>query len=448
MQSRRFTITVAIITTAVMLTSTACSKTGGSNPGGRGTPRGVALFGTDGIMSNSFGEAVKPVGELSGMSGTAALMPFTDAFKARMMKQDRTLVDFTYAGQSYDAVVITALAAQIAHTTDARTVATYIDGVTTLQKGGVECTDVKACFADIAAGKDIAYRGAAVTNGFTKVGEPSVATYAALHFDNQNKLDGQKTEYVNAGDPSTASTTAPPAPKGNGSYSGPALKLGLLLPKTGALAGSGKPIFAAVEVALKDVNAAGGVLGKPVVTVTEDDGTDVGKATAGANRLIDDGVNAIIGPSFSGAATAVVPIAAAAGVIVFSPSATSAVLTTINDKGLFFRTAPSDILQAQAIADVIMRSGAQRVFIVARNDTYGTGLEHDVSAALTTGGLPKADLQTAEYSVEANVDNTRTFSTIAQSIVSFNTDSVLLLGYDETSGVVDAMAAAHITFRD
>ena len=52
-------------------------------------------------------------------------------------------------------------------------------------------------------------------------------------------------------------------------------------------------------------------------------------------------------------------------------SCASSALSAVPDQGLFFRTSPSDSLQAQAIADVIMRGGAQKVFLVARDDTYG-----------------------------------------------------------------------------
>jgi ABC-type branched-subunit amino acid transport system substrate-binding protein len=445
MHARRLRITAAVLTATAVLATSACSSNG--SDAGTST-RGIALFGTDGIMSNSFGTEVKTPGELAGMSGTAPLMPFSNGFEQRVRSIDPTLDDFTYSGQAYDAVVIAALAAQIAGSTDGTTIAKYINGVTTLQAGGIECATFAKCLAAIATGKDIAYRGVTVDTGFTSVGEPSTSTYGTQHFGSQNQIDAQKTEYVSAGDPNTATTTKPPAPSATtATYHGPALNMGLLLPKTGGLAENGKPIFAAAKLAIKDVNAAGGVLGKPITTETQDDGTDVTKATNGAKALISAGANVIIGPSFSGAAEAVVPLGVAAGVVIFSPSATSAVLTTIDDHGMFFRTAPSDILQAQAIADVIMRSGAQRVFIVARSDTYGTGLEKDVKAALITGGLPSEDLQTAEYSADSKADNTATFSRIAHDISSFQSDSVLLLGYEETTGVISAMVSAHLQFR-
>jgi ABC-type branched-subunit amino acid transport system substrate-binding protein len=448
MPSRKLSITAAVLAAAVMLTTSACTKkSAGTDP--ITASSGVALFGTDGIMLNSFGDAVKVPGQLNGMSGTAPLNPVNASFSKRLLKIDPTLDDYLYAGQAYDAVAITALAAETAHSVSGRNIAKYIDAVTEDHGSAVECTTIASCMSDIDAGHQVAYRGYTITSGLTKAGEPSTASYGTQHFGQQNHIDPQKTEFVTAGDPKTAATDVPAPPAKTGAYTGPALKLGMLLPKTGPLAGGGKAIIAAVKLAIDDLNndSGGGVLGKKVTYAFADDGTDVNKSVAGAKSLISQGVNAIIGPSFSGAAAAVVPLAVAAGVVEFTPSATSADLSTINDHGMFFRTAPPDNLQAQAIADVIMRSGAQRVFIVARGDSYGTGLEHSVAAALAQDGLPASGLSTAEYSADASVNNSKTFAQIATSIGDFHADSVLLLGYNEIIGVIEAMAADHITFN-
>src|SRR5262249_22827442 len=149
---------------------------------------------------------------------------------------------------------------------------------------------------------------------------------------------------------------------------------GVLLPKTGPLAVIGHTLFGAVKLAIADVNAAGGVLGHPVEAEYGDDGTDPAVALASAKTMFHDKIDVLIGPSTSGASLKVLPAAIEAGVMEFSPSATSAALSTAPDDGLFFRAAPSDNLQAQAVADIIMRSGAQKVFIVARADAYGQGL--------------------------------------------------------------------------
>jgi ABC-type branched-subunit amino acid transport system substrate-binding protein len=407
----------------------------------------IALYGTDGVMATSFGDQIKTPGAISGMAGTAALTPLPSSFKTRVKHEDPSVEEYNYAGEAYDAVMITALATDLAGTTDGRSIATYVNGVTIKSSGGVECTSYVSCLTAIDQGIDIAYRGYSVHSGFTKAGEPSTAEFGTQHFDDSNQIDDQKTEFVNTGDPASASKASAPTPDANKNYSGPQLKLGVLLAKTGVLEPNNKPIFAAVRLAIKDVNAAGGVLGKPIKPLYGDDGTDPAKAVASAKDLISQGATAIIGPSFSGATLKVIPVAVQAGVVLFSPSATSAAITTAPDDGLFFRTSPSDSLQAQALADVILRGGAERVYIVARDDSYGTGLEHDVKAALTADGIPSANIQTAEYSSADGANNTARFAAIAASVVDFNADSVVLLGYDETAGEVSALLQHGVQFR-
>jgi ABC-type branched-subunit amino acid transport system substrate-binding protein len=444
MHSRKLTIASMIVAAALTLTTAACNKdaaTADTQPGS------VSLFGTDGIMSNSFGDTVKASGELNGLSGTAALNPPNPAFDHAILSENPSLDDFSYAGQAYDAVMIIALAAQTAGSTDGVTIAKYIDGVTELRRGGVQCSSFTTCMDAVKAGRDIAYRGVTVTSGFTKAGEPSTASYGTLHFGTNNHIDSQQTEFVNAGDQSSAATQTLIPPAQPAFYNGPALNLGVLLPVTGPLASQGKPIIAGVNLAIHEINKAGGVLNNRIVTEFADDGTDVNKSVAGAKRLISQGANAIIGPSFSGASTAVAPVAAKAGVVVMSPSATASSLSTLKADGMFFRTAPSDILQAQAIADVITRSGAQRVFIVARSDDYGTPLAHDTAAALTADGLAASDITTAAYSAATNANNSSTYTQIATSVRSFRADSVLLIGYEEIGGMISALSAAGLQFN-
>jgi ABC-type branched-subunit amino acid transport system substrate-binding protein len=442
MHVRRLLVTVGVVSLALVAGCTSHPTKATVNLDNQ-----IALYGTDGVMATSFGDQIKTAGAISGMAGTAALTPLPASFKERVKAEDPSIQEFNYAGEAYDAVMITALATDLAGTTDGRKIASYIVGVTVQAPSGVECTSYVSCTTAITQGKDIAYRGYSVQNGMTPAGEPSTAEFGTQHFDDSNQIDDQKTEFVNTGDPNTAAKTASPVPAHTTHYSGPALKLGVLLAKTGVLAPNNKPIIAAVKLAIKDVNDAGGVLGKPIDPIWGDDGTDPDKALASAKDLISQGATAIIGPSFSGASAKVIPLAAADGVVLFSPSATSAALTKLADQGMFFRTSPSDSLQAQALADVILRGGAERVFIVARDDTYGTGLEHDVAAALASDGISQTSIQSAEYSSAENANNASRFATIAQGIMAFKADSVVLLGYDETAGVVSALLSDSAQFR-
>ena len=318
--------------------------------------------------------------------------------------------------------------------------ARYINGVTELVPGGVECDTVKDCLDAMAAGKPVAYRGVTVRSGFTDAGEPSTTSYGTLHFGSNDKIDDGKTEFVSAGDNSAASTAPPPPAAGTKSHE--ALKLGILLSKTGDLASFCPPIFAGAHLAIKELNELGGVLGHPVTSEDADDGTDPAKASLAMDKLVAGGASIIIGPATSGESAALIPKAVAGGRLLFSPSATSAALTKADDHGLFFRTAPSDSYQSQALADVVMRGGARRVYIIARADSYGTGLRDGFTDDLVKAGIRKQDIGNLTYK-----DGQKDFSEIVRSAKSFGPDSIVIIGYEESSKVIQALMDGGVQFN-
>lgn len=87
----------------------------------------------------------------------------------------------------------------------------------------------------------------------------------------------------------------------------------------------------------------------------------------------------------------------AAGRVLFSPSNTDAGLTTVDDKGLYFRTAPPDSLQGRALADVILRDGPHKIVLVARKDSYGEGLQESVRAELERAGIGADQVKLMTY---------------------------------------------------
>ena len=147
------------------------------------------------------------------------------------------------------------------------------------------------------------------------------------------------------------------APKGDGT-----LTIGTLLPQTGDLAFLGPPEFAGVDLAVKDINAAGGVLGKDVVKVKADsgDGTPDIAGAAGrqaARRRLRRRSSA---PRPPACRVSVIDKITGAGVVQFSPANTAAGFDTYDDKGLYFRTAPSDCLQGEVLANLVGRGRLQQ----------------------------------------------------------------------------------------
>src|SRR3712207_1043546 len=186
------------------------------------------------------------------------------------------------------------------------------------------------------------------------------------------------------------------------STTGEPLVIGSLTPQTGTLSYQGPQQLAALQLAVDDVNAAGGVLGQPVQLVTGDSGdasTDI--ATQTADRLLQAGVNAVVGASSSGVSLTVIDKLTGAGVMMISPASTSDELTDYDDGGLFFRTVPPDTLQARALADLIGGDGNNTVGILALNDPYGVGLAENTRAALIGDGLPEDDVVQVVYDPQA-----------------------------------------------
>ena len=192
-----------------------------------------------------------------------------------------------------------------------------------------------------------------------------------------------------------------------------AIVVGGLFTLTGVNQSSGVSRMNSIELAMDDftqtvVGVPGGSGGKPrpLVLVECDDQSDNGHATDAANHLIEIGVPAIIGPGGSGLVTAVIQNATIpAGVLVISPSATSTSLSGINE--LFWRTAPSDTVQAIALQDQVgaleskykTDNGVAKVKLAVayQDNAYGTGLEGALTSGLTLNGLALTDTGNVGY---------------------------------------------------
>jgi len=235
---------------------------------------------------------------------------------------------------------------------------------------------------------------------------------------------------------SSSTTTAAAVAKGDG-----VLKIGTLLPQTGSLAFLGPPEFAGVDLAIKDINAAGGVLGKPVEDVKSDSGdasTDI--ASSSVDRLLSQKVDTIVGAASSSVSLTVIDKITGAGVVEFSPANTSPTFTDYKDKGLYFRTAPSDVLQGRVLGDLMLADGAQSVGILALQDPYGTGLAENVKKSVTDGG--------GEVVAEEIYDpKAATFSAEVGKIKAANPDAIALISFDEAKKVVPEMVKQKIDMK-
>ena len=157
------------------------------------------------------------------------------------------------------------------------------------------------------------------------------------------------------------------------------LTIGTLLPQTGDLAFLGPPEFAGVQLAVEEINEAGGVLGKPVEKIDADSG-DGTPDIAGARSTTCSARTSTpsSAPRPRASRVTVIDKITGAGVVQFSPANTAAGFDTYEDNGLYFRTAPSDVLQGQVLGNLAVEDGFENVAIMARQDFYGEGLAEQV----------------------------------------------------------------------
>ena len=186
--------------------------------------------------------------------------------------------------------------------------------------------------------------------------------------------------------PPTVTTTTAPARPADG-----VLRIGLLLPESGEGATIGQPLIDAARLAVEQINAAGGVLGRPVELETFDEGNNATTAREAIASLLERDVDAVVGPASSTVALATLDDLLSNGKLTCSPTATSLALDEFPSRELFFRTAPSDSLQAAAIAEHAERTGARTAAVTYLDDAYGRPMAVDTIDALQARGLALLD---------------------------------------------------------
>ncbi len=186
-------------------------------------------------------------------------------------------------------------------------------------------------------------------------------------------------------------------------------------------------------MAICEVNSAGGANGSLVTLTPGDSGTDPDIANTTVDRLLaSENVDAIIGAAASGITGAVIDKITSAGVVQCSPSNTAAGLGTSGDDGFYFRTAPSDDLQAPALAEVVLGDGFTNVAVVSRADDYGVGFNAFFEPAIADGG--GTIVYNTPYAPEAT-----SFDDVVQDVVAAGPDAVVLVAFEEGIQILQTM---------
>jgi ABC-type branched-subunit amino acid transport system substrate-binding protein len=223
--------------------------------------------------------------------------------------------------------------------------------------------------------------------------------------------------------------------EGDAAPSGEGLTLGYILPETGQLAFLGPPMISGVELALSEINDAGGVLGSEVTLLSGDEAGDTGIAAEEASRLLAAGVDAIVGAAATGMTLAIIDQVTGAGVVQCSPSNTGPGLSDYPDGGFYFRTAPSDALQGPVLAEQVIADGYASVAIAARADDYGQGLLDATRDAFEAQG------GTVEFS-DTYDPEAGTFDSVVEQMVNSGAEAYVVISFAEGGAIVQGLLGA------
>ena len=373
-------------------------------------------YGADGLFVPTLWEQVNPddPNVLDGMKLIAAGggADFNDRLGAI------TDGNVIYGGQAYDCMVLMALAARQAGSDDGDAM---IEALATLTDGGTECTSYGECAALIDAGTNIDYVGVSGPLNLDGVGDPTVGTYLIAQF-----RDGALVPVSSQQVDITALGEMAPPPE-------VALRIGVVLPETGALSAYGVPMITSVRLAIEDIMAAGG----NVEVIYTDSGTNPDVAQASVDRLLGEGAHVVVGAASSGISQAIIQTLYDERIPQCSPSNTSPSFSTQANAGYYFRTAPADTGMSVIMADTVAAGGGTRVSIVARADDYGRALSSLLADQLANLG---AESEIIGYDPEAV-----TFDAEVAAVTNFAPDAVVLIVFDEGVNIIRGLIEAGVS---
>ncbi|MFN6924112.1 MAG: ABC transporter substrate-binding protein [Tabrizicola sp.] len=209
------------------------------------------------------------------------------------------------------------------------------------------------------------------------------------------------------------------------------VKVGILIGFTGPIESLAPAMASAAEMAMKEVSDSGKFLNGSTMVPVRADSTcgDSAAGTAAAERLVtSDLVKGIVGADCSGVTGAVLQnVARPNGMVMISPSATSPALSTAEDDGLFFRTAPSDAREGEVMADILVEKGVKSIALTYTNNDYGKGLAEAIANSFTAKG-GTVTINTAHEDGKAD------YSAEVAALASAGGDILVVAGYLDQGG--------------
>ncbi|WP_076429704.1 ABC transporter substrate-binding protein [Haladaptatus litoreus] len=331
----------------------------------------------DGLLDADLPKEVS--NDMQNVTGTApaASGPNQEAF-TEMYRDEYDSAPGVFTAHSYDAVAILILANAAAGANDGEKIRDQMRRVANPggQKFGPE-NFVEAVEA-AARGEDINYQGASSVVDFNEKGDPASAAYNVWKFAPDTDAGSETVDTINfEGD--AGGDMADSSPGGQNRE----VKVGILLPETGDLGSVGSEMIQAAKLPVQQVNDAG--ISVTVDSQVEDSQTTKQASLSGANALVSAGYPAICGPASSGN---YIPVSKQVftkqSIVGCSPSSTALTVTNLEDNDYVFRTAPSDLLQGQVMAQVAAeRLSGKTASTLFVNNSYGQQLSEKFSSSFT-----------------------------------------------------------------
>lgn len=206
------------------------------------------------------------------------------------------------------------------------------------------------------------------------------------------------------------------------------IKIGIAGPMTGPVAQYGDMQFSGARMAIERINAAGGVMGEKLVAVEVDDVCDPKQAVTVANRLVNEGVQYVIGHLCSSSTQPASDIYEDEGILMITPASTSPEIT---ERGyeLVFRTIGLDSMQGPVAGNYIASQKPERVAVVHDKQQYGEGIATAVRDTLKDAGIEVAMF-------EGITAGDKDFSSLVTKIKQANVDFVYYGGYHPELGLI------------
>ena len=237
--------------------------------------------------------------------------------------------------------------------------------------------------------------------------------------------------------PPTAEASAPTATVEADEPADPAaedfeLVIGSVMPETGALAFLGPPMIVSIDLAVQDIQAAGG----NVRLLTGDSATDPDVAPETVNRLLGEGAHVIVGAAASGVSQSFIQTLYDAQIPQCSPSNTSPSFSTQENAAYYFRTVAPDQAVALILADIVASDGATNVAMPARADDWGNALAELLAENFDELGVG--------YQVISYDEDATSFDPTVAAIEEMGADAVVLLSFAEGAQIIRGLLEAGV----